>query len=88
MLKWFSLKKFLLLMGISAGAFIVSILLHNAIYGLVYVTMLNRPDLDEIAFFIIAVFLCPIAFLAGAVGSIVLGIKKFRASKKLPSSPQ
>jgi len=73
MLKRFSLKKFLLLMGISAGAFVVSVLLHNAIYGLF--------GIEEPVFFCIAVFLCPAAFLVGAVGSIVLAIKKLRMAK-------
>ena len=67
MLKRFSLKKFLLMMGISAGVFIVSILLHNAIYGLF--------GIEEAVFFCIAVFLCPVAFLVGAAGSIVFTIK-------------
>ncbi len=74
------LKKFLLMMGISAGAFVVSVILHNAISGWFGV--------EEPVFFIIAVFLCPLGFLVGAVGSIVLAIKKFRLGKKIPSSPQ
>ncbi len=73
MLKRFSLKKFLLIMGISAGAFIVSVFLHNAIYGLFGV--------EEPVFFIIAVFLCPAAFLVGTVGSIVLAIKRRSMAK-------
>jgi len=49
--------------------------------------MLNRPDLDEPVFFIIAVIICPIGFLVGAIGSIVLGVKACRLAKKSPSSP-
>ena len=80
------LKRFLLLTGISAGAFIVSVLLHNAIYGLFIewfgADFWDRIGLgDEPFFFIIAVILCPIAFLVGAVGSIVFAIKKFRTAK-------
>ena len=81
------LKKFLLLTGASAAGFLVSVFLHNAIYGLVLVKMLNRPDLDEPVFFFIAILVCPIAFLVGAVGSIVLYIKKFRMARK-PSGSQ
>jgi len=33
------------------------------------------------AFFIMAIFVCPIGFLVGAVGSIVLAIKKSRMAK-------
>ena len=76
---WRELKKFLILLGASFAGFFVFVLLHNALYGLVYVMMLNRPDLDEPFFFILAVFVCPIGFLVGAVGSIVLFIKKRRA---------
>jgi len=72
------LRKFFLLTGASSAGFFVSILLHNAIYGLVFVTMLNRPDLDEPVFFIMATLVCPLGFLVGAVGSIVLAIKRFK----------
>ena len=72
MLKRLSLKKFLLVMALSAGVF-VSVVLHNVIYGLF--------GIEEPVFFIIAVFLCPAAFLFGATGSIVLIIKRFRVAK-------
>ncbi len=73
MLKRLSLKKFLLVMALSAGVFVVSVVLHNVIYGLF--------GIEEPVFFIIAVFLCPAAFLFGATGSIVLIIKRFRVAK-------
>jgi len=73
-LKWFPLKKFLLIMGISVGAFVVSVLLHNAISGLF--------GIEEPVFFFIALVLCLAAFLVGAVGSIVLVIKKFGMAKR------
>ncbi|MFC2047367.1 hypothetical protein ACFLTK_03740 [Chloroflexota bacterium] len=69
------LKKFLLLTGASAMGIPVSIFLHNVIYGIVYIKMLNMPDLDEPFFFIMAVFVCPLGFLVGVVGTIVLTIK-------------
>ena len=86
------LKKFLILTGASSAGFFVSISLHNTIYGLFIhwfgADFWDRIGLgDEPVFFIIAVLLCPIAFLVGAVGSIVLAIKRFRAAKKSPSSP-
>jgi hypothetical protein len=74
MLKWFSLKKLLLIMGISIGAFVVSVLLHNVISGLL--------DVEEPVFFLIAIVLCPTAFLVGAVGSIILAVKKFGILKR------
>ena len=87
------LKKFLLLTGASATGFFVSILLHNAIYGLfIYffgADFWDRIGLgDEPVFFVMAVLICPLGFLVGAVGSIVLAIKRCRAAKKSPSSPQ
>ena len=74
------LQKFLLLTGASAVGFLVSILLHNAIYGLfIYFFGANFWDRislgDEPVFFIIAIIICPIGFLVGAAGSIVLAIK-------------
>ena len=70
------LKKFLLLTGASAVGIPVSIFLHNAIYGLIFVRMLNRPDFDEPFFFIMAIVVCPLGFLVGVVGSIVLAVKQ------------
>jgi|TARA_B100000315_G_scaffold231091_1_gene242132 membrane associated rhomboid family serine protease len=69
------LKKFLLLTGASAVGIPVSIFLHNAIYGLIFVRMLDRPDFDEPFFFVMAIFVCPIGFLVGVVGSIILAVK-------------
>ena len=60
------LKTFLLLIGISAGVFIISVFLHNALYALF--------DFEEPVFFTIAVFLAPLAFVVGFVGSLVVFI--------------
>ncbi len=61
------LKKFLLTMAIAAGAFVVSVLAHNAVSA--------AFGGEEPVFFTLAVTLCPAAFLVGAVGSIVMAIK-------------
>jgi len=61
------LKKFLLLTGASAVGMPVSIFLHNVVSGLF--------NIEEPVFFILAVFVCPIGVLVGAVGTIVLAIK-------------
>lgn len=76
-----NLKKFLLLTGISPLAMVVFILLHNLFFGLFIVVFGNdfweRTGLgDEPLFFILAVIVCPIAFLIGFIGSIVLLIRK------------
>ena len=85
-----ALKKFFILTGASAAGFFVSFLLHNAIYGLFIhffgVDFWDRIGLgDEPFFFIIAIFVCPIGFLVGAVCSIVLTLKKFRRTKQSSS---
>ena len=50
------LKKFLILAGASATGFFISVLLHNLILG------------DEPVFFLLAIIVCPIGFLIGAIG--------------------
>jgi hypothetical protein len=61
------LKKFLLLTGASAVGLPVFAILHNVVSGLF--------NIEEPVFFIIATIVCPVGFLVGAVGSIVLAIK-------------
>ena len=77
-------KKFLILTGASAVGLPVFVLLHNAIYGLFIhffgADFWERIGLggDEPVFFILATLVCPIGFLVGAVGSVVLAIKNKR----------
>ena len=78
---WSLLKKFLLLTGASAAGFLLFILLHNAVYSLLThffgTDFWDRIGLgDEPFFFIMAIFVCPIGFLVGVVGRIVLAIKE------------
>ncbi len=75
------LKKFLILTGASAvGAFVFSVL-HNLVYGL-FIYFLGQDFWDRIGlgdepvFFFLALVVCPIAFLVGAIGVIILLIKK------------
>ena len=73
-----TLKKFLLLTGASAVGLPVFAVLHNLVYALLIVWFGEDfwgASGDEPVFFILAVIVCPIAFLVGAVGSIVLAIK-------------
>jgi hypothetical protein len=76
------LKKFFLLTGASAAGILVSIVLHNLVYGLF--EHFAGADFwnggDEFFFFTLAVIVCPLGFLVGVVGTIVLGAKKLRAS--------
>ena len=75
------LKKFLILTGASSAGLSVSSFLHNIIYGL-FIQLFGADFWDRIGlgdepfFFVMAVIVCPIAFLVGAVGSVVLAIKK------------
>jgi len=74
------LKKFLLLTEASFVGFPVFALLHNAVSSLL--------NTEEAVFFTIATIVCPVGFLVGAIGSIVLRVKKSRTEKKLASSSQ
>ena len=73
------LKIFLLVAGISLAVFIISIVLHNAIYGLFILwfgeDFWTRTGIgDEPIFFIIAL-LSVVSFVVGVIGSLVMFIK-------------
>jgi len=75
------LRKFLILTGASAVGIPLSIVLHNAVYGiLIYwfgADFWDRTGAgDEPFFFIMGIIICPLGFLVGAVGSIVLAIRQ------------
>jgi len=75
------LKAFFLLTAASAVGVFVFILLHNAVYGL-FIHFFGEGFWnggDEPVFFILAVIVCPLGFLVGAVGSIVLRIREARS---------
>jgi hypothetical protein len=77
-------KAFLLLTGASAVGLPVFAVLHNLVYAL-FIYFFGEGFWggigDEPVFFILAVIVSPIAFLVGAIGSIVL---KFWKVKKSP----
>ena len=75
------LKRFLLVTSSSAVGVFVSLLLHGVVYGLF--TFLFGQDFwsrtglqDEPFFFIMGLFICPVAYLVGTIGSIVLMFRK------------
>ncbi len=75
------LKKLLILTGASAAGFFVFVLLHNIFYGLEqisgYITILSYlMKAFEVIFFLIAIFVCPIGFIIGVIGTIVMFNKK------------
>ena len=81
------LKKFLILTGASAAGFFVFALLHNIFYGLEQVTghitiLSYLIKAFEVIFFLIAIFACPIGFLIGVIGNIVMFSKKRKMLQK------
>jgi len=73
------LKKFLLVTGASAVGLPVFGILHNVVSALL--------NTEEPVFFIIAIIVCPIGFIVGAIGSIVLAIKRNRQLGSNTSKP-
>lgn len=75
------LKKLLILTGVSAAGFFVFALLHNIFYALAqvtsHITLLNYlMKAFEVIFFLTVIFACPIGFVIGAIGTIVMFNKK------------
>ena len=71
------LRAFFLLTAASAVGVFVFILLHNALYGLL-IHFFGEGFWnggDEPVFFILAIIVCPLGFLTGVIGSIVLRIR-------------
>ncbi len=63
------LKVFLLLTGVVPVGFLISAILHGLLEAL-------GMEILHVAFFFIAISVCPIVFLIGAIGSLVLFRKK------------
>ncbi|MFC1914141.1 hypothetical protein ACFLXF_02580 [Chloroflexota bacterium] len=61
------LNIFLLIAGIALGTFIISVVLHNVLSGLLHV--------EEPVFFCIAVFASPVAMAVAIIGSLVIFIR-------------
>ena len=75
------LKRFLLITGASAAGIPVGVVLHNVVYGVfIYFFGENFWDRigmsDEPVFFVLAIIVCPIAFLVGIVSSIGLTLRR------------
>jgi hypothetical protein len=62
-----ALRFFFLLTGSSATGFAVFVLLHNFVSGVF--------NIEEPVFFVLATIICPLGFLAGVIGTIVLSIR-------------
>jgi len=71
------LRRLLILTGASAAGIFVSFILHNLVFGLLIMLFgegfWERVGIeDEPVFFVLALFVLPIAFIVGVVGSVVL----------------
>lgn len=74
------LKLSLTICGAALAAIPLFILLHNLIYSVIvqkqqYGIMTFEGNRDEPVFLILAVMVCPIVYMAGAVASIILRVK-------------
>ena len=82
--KWTRYDKYLLLswkrMLIIAGAWVLSVLLHNAVYGLFY-EHFSRTGGDEVVFFILAIFVIPLYFITSLVYTVVKKVTKLVGNK-------
>ncbi len=81
------LKKFLLLTGASAAGFFISVFLHNVFYALDILTahiivLKYLMGILHLVFFIIAIFICPLAFLIGWLGTLVLFVRGIKPSQE------
>jgi hypothetical protein len=88
---WRTVRRFLILLGASLIGFPVFTILHNLFYALGEVASGVRvlaPVLAslEVAFFLIAVLVCPPGVLVGAVGSAILAIIHFKG-KRISDDP-
>jgi hypothetical protein len=77
------LRVFWILAGASVAGAALGSVLHNVFYALGTVTN-QWPVLStamgglEVGFFVIAILVCPVAFLVGTVGAIVLIVRRSR----------
>jgi len=74
-------KVFLILTGSAAAGMGISIVLHNLVFGILIKLLgegfWERTGIgDEPVFFILATIICPLALLAGIIGSIILIARK------------
>ena len=78
-------KFFLLSSGVSSASFLLCVVLHNLFYALSTITenliILNKIiNFLEVAFFFAAIIICPVGFIMGMVGTLI--IKKKSQSEK------
>jgi len=83
---WRKVKYFLILLGSSVIGFAVFAVLHNVFYALAeissdIVVLKHSLEFLHVAFFLVAIFVCPAGFLIGAIGSVVMAVICFRKKR-------
>jgi hypothetical protein len=76
-------RRFMLIMGASLAAFPVLVVLHNAVYG-VFILLFGGDFWkggDEPVLMILAVIVCPLGFLTGIIGSLVIAVRRVLHSR-------
>ena len=78
-------KFYLLLSGFSSAGFLLGVVLHNLLYALGTITehlvILNKIiNFFEVAFFLAATIICPVGFIVGMVGTLII-FKKSQPEK-------
>ena len=78
-------KFYLLLSGFSSAGFLLGVVLHNLLYALGTITenlgILNKIiNFFEVAFFLVATLICPVGFIVGMVGTLII-LKKSQPEK-------
>ena len=78
-------KFYLLLSGFSSAGFLLGVVLHNLLYALGTITenlgILNKIiNFFEVAFFLVAILICPVGFIVGLVGTLIV-LKKPQPEK-------
>jgi len=78
-------KFYLLLSGFSSASFLLGVVFHNLLYALGTITenlvILNKIiNFFEVAFFLVATLICPVGFIVGMVGTLII-LKKSHSEK-------
>ena len=78
-------KFYLLLSGFSSASFLLGVVFHNLLYALGTITenlvILNKIiNFFEVAFFLVATLICPVGFIVGMVGTVII-LKKSHSEK-------
>jgi hypothetical protein len=84
--RWRRVRSFLILLGASLSGFLVAVVLHNLFYALGVVAadaVVLQAVLGflEVAFFLVAVFVCPPGAVIGAVGALVLAVRQWKGAR-------